>query len=165
MYGAYANLNDLVDFSEGVGDELFNRMEAIFEVGPEPEADQFLPLHFAYAKALDDRGQHEKALEHYIIGGKMKRAQLEYKEDETFGFFDAIRAAFPKEVFENRKFDGHRRRAAGVHRRHAALGLDPGRADPFEPPRHLWRRRGQISQPRARPCCATASRRCRNIRR
>jgi Flp pilus assembly protein TadD len=106
MYGAYANLNDLVDFSEGVGEELFNRIEAMLEAVPDQEADPFLPLHFAYAKALDDRGQHEKALEHYIIGGRMKRAQLDYKESETFGFFDGIRAAFPKEAFENRKFAG-----------------------------------------------------------
>lgn len=106
MYGAYANLNDLVDFSEGVGDELFNRIEAILETVPDQQADQFLPLHFAYAKALDDRGQHEKALEHYIIGGRMKRAQLDYKESETFGFFDSIKAVFGKEVFENRKFQG-----------------------------------------------------------
>ncbi|HET8750239.1 MAG TPA: sulfotransferase [Sphingomicrobium sp.] len=106
MYGAYANLNDLVDFSEGIGEELFNRMDAIFESVPNPEADQFLALHFAYAKALDDRGQHEKALEHYIIGGRMKRAQLEYKESETHGFFDSIMAAFPKEAFENRKYEG-----------------------------------------------------------
>jgi tetratricopeptide (TPR) repeat protein len=106
MYGAYANLNDLVDFSEGVGEELFNRMEAIFESVPNQEADQFLALHFAYAKALDDRGQHEKALEHYITGGRMKRKQLEYKEADTFGFFDAIREAFPKEAFENRKYEG-----------------------------------------------------------
>jgi len=106
MYGAYANLNDLVDFSEGVGEELFNRMDAIFESVKNPEADQFLALHFAYAKALDDRGQHEKALDHYITGGRMKRAQLDYKESDTHGFFDAIKAAFPKEVFENRKFAG-----------------------------------------------------------
>jgi tetratricopeptide (TPR) repeat protein len=106
MYGGYANLNDLVDFSSGVGEELFNRMEAIFESVQDAEADQFIPLHFAYAKALDDRGQHEKALEHYITGGRMKRAQLDYKEEETFGFFDAIRASFPKEVFEDRKFEG-----------------------------------------------------------
>ena len=106
MYGAYANLNDLVDFSEGVGDELFGRMEAIFESVKNPEAEQFLALHFAYAKALEDRGQHEKALEHYIIGGRMKRAQLDYKESDTFGFFDSIREAFPKEVFENRKWEG-----------------------------------------------------------
>jgi tetratricopeptide (TPR) repeat protein len=106
MYGAYANLNDLVDFSEGIGEELFNRMEAIFESIPNQEAEPFLALHFAYAKALDDRGQHEKALHHYITGGRMKRAQLEYKESDTHGFFDSIRAAFPKEAFENRKFAG-----------------------------------------------------------
>jgi tetratricopeptide (TPR) repeat protein len=106
MYGAYANLNDLVDFSEGVGEELFNRMQAIFEAIPNAEAEPFLALHFAYAKALDDRGQHEKALEHYITGGKMKRTQLEYKEEDTFGFFDSIRAAFPKEAFEDRKYAG-----------------------------------------------------------
>ena len=106
MYGAYANLNDLVDFSEGIGEQLFNRMEAIFESARNPQADPFLALHFAYAKALDDRGQHERALEHYITGGKMKRAQLDYKESETHEFFDSIKAAFPKEAFEDRKFEG-----------------------------------------------------------
>ena len=106
MYGAYANLNDLIDFSEGIGEELFNRMEAIFESVPNQEAEPFLALHFAYAKALDDRGEHEKALEHYITGGRMKRAQLDYKESDTHGFFDGIKAAFPKEVFENRKYPG-----------------------------------------------------------
>lgn len=106
MYGGYANLNDLVDFSSGVGEELFNRMEAIFESIPNQEAEPYLALHFAYAKALDDRGQHEKALEHYITGGRMKRAQLDYKESETFDFFDSIRKTFPKEIFESRKFQG-----------------------------------------------------------
>src|SRR5436190_7224274 len=106
MYGAYANLNDLVDFSEGVGAELFNRMEAIFEAVQNQNAEMLLPLHFAFAKALDDRGQHERALEHYIQGGKMKRAQLDYKEADTFSFFEGIAKAFPKEVFENRKYPG-----------------------------------------------------------
>jgi len=106
MYGAYANLNDLVDFSKGVGEELYNRMDAIFETSPKKDTDQFLPLHFAYAKALDDRGEHAKALEHYIIGGRMKRAQLDYNEGETFGFFDAIMKAFSKEAFAKRKYDG-----------------------------------------------------------
>jgi tetratricopeptide (TPR) repeat protein len=106
MYGAYANLNDLIDFSEGVGEELFNRMDAIFETVPNREVEPFLALHFAYAKALDDRGQHEKALDHYIVGGRMKRAQLDYKESETFGFFDGIKAAFPKEAFEKRQYQG-----------------------------------------------------------
>ncbi|HEU4499324.1 MAG TPA: sulfotransferase, partial [Sphingomicrobium sp.] len=106
MFAAYANLNDLVDFSKDVGEELYNRMDAIFGSAANPNADHFLPLHFAYAKALDDRGEHVKALEHYVTGGKMKRAQLDYNEQETFGFFDSIMAAFPKELFENRKFAG-----------------------------------------------------------
>ncbi len=106
MYGAYANLNDLVDFSKGIGEELFNRMDAIFEVSSNLEAEYLLPLHFAYAKALEDRGQHAKALDHYIVGGRMKRAQLDYNEAETFGFFDSIREAFSKEVIANRKFPG-----------------------------------------------------------
>jgi len=106
MYGAYANLNDLVDFSKDVGEELFNRMDAILEASSNLEAEHLLPLHFAYAKALEDRGEHARALEHYIVGGRMKRAQLEYKEEDTFGFFDAIREASPKEIFANRKYPG-----------------------------------------------------------
>jgi tetratricopeptide (TPR) repeat protein len=106
MYGAYANLNDLIDFSKGVGEELFNRMDAIFEASANLEAEHLTPLHFAYAKALDDRGEHAKALDHYIVGGRMKRAQLDYKEGETFEFFDAIREVFTKDVFANREFAG-----------------------------------------------------------
>ena len=106
MWGAFANLNDLVDFSTGVGEELFNRMDAIMTSAKNPEADVFLPLHFAYGKALEDRGEHARALTHYILGGKIKRAQLDYNETETFGFFDSIRAAFPKEFFENAKYQG-----------------------------------------------------------
>ena len=104
MYGAYANLNDLVDFSKD--DELFNKMDAIFESADDPQADQYLPLHFAYAKALDDRGEHARALDHYVIGGKMKRAQLNYVEAETFAFFDGIKKAFSKETFAKRAFAG-----------------------------------------------------------
>jgi tetratricopeptide (TPR) repeat protein len=106
MFGAYANLNDLVDFSQGEGAELFGEMDRIFKSAKNPDGDAFLALHFAYAKALDDRGDHERALHHYITGGRMKRAQLAYDEAETHGFFDKIREAFPKEVFENRKFEG-----------------------------------------------------------
>ena len=106
MFGAYANLNDLVDFSEGEGEDLFKEMDNIFQSARNPEAGHFLALHFAYAKALDDRGEHERALEHYITGGRMKRRQLNYDETDTHGFFDKIRAAFPKKVFEERKFQG-----------------------------------------------------------
>lgn len=106
MFGAYANLNDLVDFSKGEGAELFKRMDAIMSSAKDQETDPFLALHFAYGKALDDRGEHERALKHYILGGRMKRAQLKYDEAETFAFFESIRNAFPKEAFDNRTYAG-----------------------------------------------------------
>ncbi|QDP20376.1 tetratricopeptide repeat-containing sulfotransferase family protein [Sphingomonas xanthus] len=106
IYGAYANLNDLVDFSSGVGDELFQRMDAIMSAAADQHAAHLLPLHFAYAKALEDRGEHARALDHYILGGRMKRQQLDYDEVGTFAFFDSIKAAFPKEVFLDREFEG-----------------------------------------------------------
>jgi Tfp pilus assembly protein PilF len=106
MWGAYANINDLVDFSKGEGETLFNQMDAIFKAAKNTQADPFLPLHFAFGKALEDRGEHERALHHYVTGGKMKRAQLEYNEPETFDFFDAIKETFTKELLENRKFEG-----------------------------------------------------------
>jgi tetratricopeptide (TPR) repeat protein len=105
MYGAYANLNDLVDFSKEK--ELFDRIETIMESSEGVNPEVLLPLHYAYAKALDDTGQHEKALEHYIAGGKLKRAQLEYDEAETFKFFDDIKQAFPAEIFKNRPYEGN----------------------------------------------------------
>ena len=105
MYGAYANLNDLVDFSKDR--KLFKQIESLVESEEDPDADYLLPMHFAYAKALDDNGQPEKALEHYIAGGRMKRAQLRYVEAETFAFFDKIRQTFSAETFANRPFAGN----------------------------------------------------------
>lgn len=105
MYGAYANLNDLVDFAKEP--ELFSQIKTIVETAEDPQSDKMLPMHFAYAKALDDNGAHEQALEHYITGGKLKRAQLNYNEVEAFEFFAKIKAAFPEEIFKNRPFAGN----------------------------------------------------------
>ena len=103
MFGAFANLSDLVDFSTGEGVALFNRMDSIFKGAKNTETDLFIPLHFAFGKALEDRGDHERALEHFITGGRLKRAQLHYSEAETFAFFDDIRKAFPKDAFQGGK--------------------------------------------------------------
>lgn len=104
MYGAYANLNDLVDFS--TNPELFARIKSLVEEAEDSEADYLLPMHYAYAKALDDSGKPEDALEHYILGGQMKRHQLNYVEADTFSFFDNIKQAFTAETFTQRKFAG-----------------------------------------------------------
>jgi tetratricopeptide (TPR) repeat protein len=103
-YGAYANLNDLVDFKEAP--ELVEKMEKIFASAPNPDDPRLMPLHFGFAKALDDLGEHSRALDHYLKGAKEKRRQLNYNEAETFKFFDDIKAAFKPELFQNRPFAG-----------------------------------------------------------
>jgi len=104
LYSAYANLNDLVDFAEEK--ELFDRIEATMEAIEDKNTDRVLPLHYAYAKALDDVGQHEKALEHYIAGGKLKRATLNYDEKESKAFLESIKKTFNAKIFSNRPFKG-----------------------------------------------------------
>ncbi|MGF1549282.1 MAG: tetratricopeptide repeat protein [Sphingomonadaceae bacterium] len=103
-YGAYANLNDLVDFKEEPG--LVEDMKAIFDKFENLDDPRLMALHFGYAKALDDLGEHPKALEHYKLGAKAKRAQLEYNEKETKKFFADIKKTFSAEVFKNRPFEG-----------------------------------------------------------
>lgn len=103
-YGAYANLNDLVDFREAP--ELVAKMESIFAESKNHDDPRLLSLHFGFAKALDDIGQHERALSHYMKGAAQKRKLLAYDEAETHQFFKDVAKAFPAEVFQNRPFAG-----------------------------------------------------------
>jgi len=105
MFGAYANLNDLVNFAEN--ETLFSKVETLLEEATERGSQGRLPLHYAYAKGLEDRGDHARALEHYIAGGQLKRATLTYVEDDTRAFFDEIKQVFCKDAFENRRFAGN----------------------------------------------------------
>ena len=103
-YGSYANLNDLVDYKDAP--ELVEKMENIFKESRNPDDPRLMPLHFGFAKALDDLGQHPRALEHYIKGAKQKRATLTYNEEDTANFYKSIRDTFSAEVFANRPFAG-----------------------------------------------------------
>ncbi|MDK3159695.1 tetratricopeptide repeat protein [Kamptonema cortianum] len=103
MFGAYANLNDIYTFTKD--DPLFTRIET-FMHNEVYESKRILPLHYAYAKALEDTGDYQRALDHYITGGQIKRGMLNYVEAETFGFFDRIRDTFPKDIFKKRPFAG-----------------------------------------------------------
>ena len=105
IFGAYANLHDLVDFSKEK--EIFNRIEGFMVEAPNKEAPHMLPLHYAYANALESHGEHERALEHYITGGRLKRAQLNYDEAEMNSFMAGIATMFPAEIFVNRPFAGN----------------------------------------------------------
>lgn len=105
MFGAYANLNDLVKFKKS--DPVFKQIKALLDAEPDHHAVRTLPLHYAYAKCLEDIGDHPHALDHYIAGGKIKRTQVKYVENETFEFFDRIMTTFPVEIFTKRPFGGN----------------------------------------------------------
>ena len=104
MVGAYANLNDLVDYSKET--DLYERLTKIAENFTSNNRELVLPLHYAYAKALDDNGEHGKALEHYIAGGKLKRSQLNYDEAETHKFFADVKDVFMADFLANHGFEG-----------------------------------------------------------
>jgi tetratricopeptide (TPR) repeat protein len=105
MYSAYSNLIDLETFSEG--HDLLAQMEEVLRTAHDPESERYLPLHFTLGKALEDAGDYPRALEHYRIGARLRRAQLKYDEADTLGFFEKIKASFTRETFENRTFAGH----------------------------------------------------------
>jgi tetratricopeptide (TPR) repeat protein len=102
---AYATLNDLHTFTEG--DPLLVQMQEMIAEAELPDTERYLPLHFALGKALEDVKQYEQALSHYLIGTKLKRGTLDYNETDSEAFFNGIKAAFPKEIFENRPFEGN----------------------------------------------------------
>lgn len=104
MFGSYANLNDIINFSERP--DLVDNMAKIFDQVTDENKERHLPLYFAYAKALDDINQSEKALDYYIEGAKLKRAQLDYNESKAFEFFDSIKENFNAALFKNRPFEG-----------------------------------------------------------
>lgn len=103
MFGSYANLNDIYKFTRD--DPYFQKIESFLNA-EDPGSKRALPLHYAYAKALEDMGEHERALDHYIAGGQLKRTMLNYVEAESFSFFDRIRETFSAELFANKPFAG-----------------------------------------------------------
>jgi hypothetical protein len=66
-----------------------------------------MAMHFALGKAYDDMGEFEKALHHFGIGTRLKRAQLKYDEPEIFKFFDEIREIFSEEFFKAKPYEGN----------------------------------------------------------
>jgi len=103
LFGAYANLNDLITFQ--ADHPLVEKMERYLKEEDVNPA-RVLPLHYAYAKALDDTGRQELALSHYIEGGVIKRRQLNYVEAETFDFFNRIIGTFSSDFIKSAVFAG-----------------------------------------------------------
>lgn len=102
--GAYSNIVDLEKFTPD--NPLFVAMRQMIARARDPEHERFMAMHFALGKAYDDMEEHEKALEHYAVGARQKRATLTYDEADTFKFFDDIREIFNEDYFRNRPFEG-----------------------------------------------------------
>ena len=103
--GAYSNIVDLEKFTPE--NPLFVAMSQMIEKAKNPEHERFMAMHFALGKAYDDMGEYEKALHHFGIGTRLKRAQLTYNEEELFKFFDEIRSIFSEEFFQKRPYEGN----------------------------------------------------------
>ncbi|RKF20563.1 sulfotransferase family protein [Altericroceibacterium spongiae] len=105
LYGAYANISDLIDYSQDKA--LFDQLEKLVQNSDTLSDEMRLPLHYAYGRALEHHGRYENAMEHYIKGGQLKRRQLSYDEKEAKGFFAQVKKAFPAALFRDRPFAGH----------------------------------------------------------
>ncbi|MHA1544585.1 MAG: tetratricopeptide repeat protein [Alphaproteobacteria bacterium] len=104
-FGAYSNLADLQKFTPKT--KLLKKMEKLMKEAEDPDTERYMALHFALGKAYDDSGQYDKAFSHFSRGTKLKRAKLDYKEDDTKAFFEDIKATFTKDIFgKDRPFEG-----------------------------------------------------------
>jgi tetratricopeptide (TPR) repeat protein len=70
---------------------------------PELSDDDRLHLHFALGKALEDRGEAERAFASYAEGNRIRRAQIHYDADETRDHVRRCRALFTPGFFAERE--------------------------------------------------------------
>ncbi|MDB5500021.1 MAG: hypothetical protein JWP28_4052 [Phenylobacterium sp.] len=73
---------------------------------PDLTADDRLHLHYALGKALEDRGAHAGAFEHYATGAAIRRAEIPYDPDETSAQARRARALFTQPFFAARAGSG-----------------------------------------------------------
>ena len=82
-----------------------NAMEAIL-AQPDLSADARFHLHFALAKALEDRGQAQPAFDHYAIGNRLRRAEIGYDPAMIRDLVDRSIALFTPDFFAARAGQG-----------------------------------------------------------
>ena len=82
------------------------------------------------AKFWSRQGEDAKAFAQWRAGHALLRPIQPFSREATRAYDDAAIATFTPERFADRPPRRQRRSDAGVHRRHAALGHDAGRADP-----------------------------------
>ncbi|MEG3153880.1 tetratricopeptide repeat-containing sulfotransferase family protein [Sphingomonas sp. RB1R13] len=63
-------------------------------------------LHFALGKALEDRGEWERSMSHYVEGNRLRRAELPYDPERTTAHLDRSCSLLTREAFASR-VSGH----------------------------------------------------------
>ena len=129
--------------------------------------DDRLRLHFALGKALEDRRQSAASFDQYRSGNAIRAAQLANDRTGSRGSSIAAKRLFTARIPRRAGGAGRSRARPDLHRRHAALGLHSGRADPRQSSadrghvgaaRHLRDREEPRAGPAARARCNAVSR-------
>ncbi len=60
-------------------------------------------VHYALGKVYDDVGESRKAMEAFIAGARLKRAELNYNKQASLYLFDRIREVFTKDALEAKR--------------------------------------------------------------
>ena len=123
-------------------------------------------LRFGLGKAFDDLGGYAEAMRHYEAANRFKAASMRLDRAAMVAQYEASSSASPLRSWSAPKARGPTgvcgRRQAGVHRRHASLRHDAGRADPvFASCRRRRRRTALLADRfrarRGRSCSATGA--------
>ncbi len=63
-------------------------------------------LHFALAKAREDVGDHDRAIEHLAVGNDLKRRSLNYSPEDDLEMFRSVRESYSAAVFPGSEEQG-----------------------------------------------------------
>ena len=99
-YWGLANLK-VADFSASEVEAMSRQLLA----GDLDQSDK-LHLHFAYGKALEDRGEDDQAFAQYQAGAAMRRAGSPYRAEETTSSLRKAQALFTPAFFAGRAGEG-----------------------------------------------------------
>ena len=113
-------------------------MEGLLKEAAARTIDEQIELHFALGKAYDDVAQYANAFHHWLEGNALKRRQIDYDEAAALAEMDQVCSAFTAELNSMFARCGPCVIGSDIHRRHAALGLNSDRADPFQSSQSAW---------------------------
>lgn len=96
-YGAYVNLVDTKKFKSN-DDAHLVEMEKYARAFDSTKPEREMHLRFALAKAYDDLKRYDEGFSNLSRGCALKRATIDYKEDEILGYFERVKKTITRDV-------------------------------------------------------------------